>query len=270
MSVELYQGDCLEVMKGLPSGSIDAIIADLPYGTTACAWDVIIPFGPLWAEYKRIIKSRGAIVLFGSQPFTTLLIASNLEWFRYCWVWRKERGQNFLLAKKQPLKSHEDISVFCQGQCVYNPQMTTAPESNIRQPQRHTAHYSEVYNHKKMASVDYDPTKRFPLSVLSFSCGRARDKVHPNEKPVALLEYLIRTYTNLGETVLDNTMGSGTTGIAAINTRRSFIGIELRQDYFDIAQRRISEAQQQVSDAKEQLTIDIDIELPVQMSIDME
>ena len=233
----LLHGDCLDLMATIESG-IDMILCDLPYGTTACKWDTVIPFDALWAHYKRVIKPNGAIVLFGVEPFSSSLRSSNLKMYRYDWVWVKERGQNFANAKKQPMRSHEMISVFYPKQPTYNPIMTPAPTANIRKPQYHTAHKSEVYGMNKMPSIDYDATMRYPLSCLNFNGGRARDKMHPTQKPVALCEYLIRTYTNEGETVLDNCMGSGTTGIACLNTGRNFIGIEKDQKYFEIARNR--------------------------------
>ena len=215
------------------------ILCDLPYGTTACKWDTVILFEPLWEQYKRVIKKNGAIVLFGSEPFSSYLRSSNFKMYRYDWVWIKERGQNFASAKKQPMRSHEIVSIFYSKQPTYNPIMTPAPKANIRKPQYHTAHRSEVYGMNKMPSGDYDMTMRYPLSCINFSGGRARDKVHPTQKPVALCEYLIRTYTHEGETVLDNCMGSGTTGIACLNTGRNFIGIEKDPKYFEIARNRI-------------------------------
>ncbi len=236
---KLLQGNCLEKMKDIPDGSVDMVLTDPPYGTTACKWDSIIPLVPMWQRLKQVIKSNGAIIMTASQPFTTNLINSNRLWFRYELIWQKERGQNFIQAKRQPLKSHENILVFYNKQPVYNPQMDDAPKENIRKPQYHTSHKTEVYRINKMPSHDYDMTKRYPKSVLFFKSGRARDKIHPTQKPVALMEYLIKTYTNEGETVLDFAMGSGTTGVACGNLNRNFIGIELDETYFEMANKRI-------------------------------
>ena len=231
-------------MKDIADGSVDMVLADPPYGwgTTACKWDSIIPLVPMWEQLKRIIKPNGAIVMTASQPFTTTLIASNMKMFKYEYVWLKERGQNFVSAKKQFMRAHEVCCVFYKKQPTYNPQMTAALKENIRKPQYHTAHKSNVYGLNKMPSKDYDPTKRYPLSFGKFNTGRARDKLHPTQKPVALMEYLIKTYTNENEIVLDFTMGSGTTGVACKNLNRDFIGIELDEKYFEIAKKRILES----------------------------
>jgi DNA modification methylase len=239
MKQEIWHGDCLELMKDIPDGSIDMILCDLPYGVTGCKWDTVIPFEPLWKQYNRIIKQDGAIALFGSQPFTSALVMSNPKMFKYEWIWLKGRGQNFAHAKKQPMRGHESILVFYLKQPTYNPIMTEAPEKNIRKPQYHTTHFTELYNVNKMPSLDYDPTKRYPLSYQMFSVGRGRDKKHPNEKPVELLEYLIKTYTNEGDLVLDNCAGSGSTLVAAKNLNRQFIGIEKEEKYYNICLERL-------------------------------
>lgn len=234
--IKLLHGDCLELMKDIPDKSIDMILCDLPYGTTQNKWDSIIPFEPLWEQYNRIIKNNGAIVLFGSEPFSTELRHSNRKMFRYDWVWRKSRFANQILAKKQPLKITENISVFGIRSPVYYPQglircdKITKQGSNITDNIgggiRKTAYRQEFTN--------------YPRNILEFASeGKT---VHPTQKPVALLEYLIKTYTNEGETVLDNCMGSGSAGVACLNTNRNFIGIELDDKYFEIAKRRISEA----------------------------
>jgi len=235
----LLQGDCLIEMPKIPDNSIDMILSDPPYGTTACKWDSIIPLEPMWKQLKRIAKINAAIVMTTSQPFTTTLIASNMKMFRYEYIWLKIRGQNFLQAKKQFMKAHEVCLIFYQKQSLYNPQMTKISAKDIRKPQRHTAHKSEVYNVKKMSSIDYDPYKRYPLSYGLFPSGRARDKLHPSQKPIALMEYLIKTFTNEKDIVLDFAMGSGTTGIACKNLNRKFIGIELNKKYYRIALKRI-------------------------------
>ena len=232
--VKLIQGDCLEVMKSIPDKSIDAIICDLPYGTTACKWDSVIPFEPLWAQYKRIIKDNGAIVLTASQPFTTALISSNLKDFKYCLVWDKTKSGNFALAKKQPMKSHEDICLFYAKQPSYNPQM------EIRGKIRKKGGGLPSDNFGITPTISYNNTY-YPKSILTFSTGSRVDHHHPTQKPVALMEYLIKTYTNEGDTVLDNCMGSGTTGVACKNLSRKFIGIEQDANYFEIASKRIYE-----------------------------
>ena len=233
--IELIQGDCLEKMKDIPDGSIDMILCDLPYGTTACKWDTIIPFEPLWEQYKRIIKDNGAIVLTASQPFTSALVMSNIKMFKYCWVWNKAKAANYVNAKKQPLKIHEDIAVFCKGN-NYNPQKTIG---KFRKKGGYTVN--------REVAVAQNPTVSFndtyyPKSILNFSVAGNKDStLHPTQKPVALFEYLIKTYTNEGDLVLDNCMGSGTTGVACKNLNRNFIGIELDPDYFKIAEKRINE-----------------------------
>ena len=239
MSVKLLQGDCLELMKDIPDGSVDMILADLPYGTTACKWDTIIPFEPLWEQYERVIKDSGAIVLTASQPFTSALVMSNPKLFRYEWVWEKTMASNFALARKQPFKKHENILVFYKRQPTYNPQME---EGKPYVDKRGTG----VRNASVGTSADVKrvPIKnngtRFPSSVQKYSNGN-NGNVHPTQKPVPLFEYLIKTYTNEGDTVLDNVMGSGTTGVACKNLNRKFIGIELDEEYFKIATERINE-----------------------------
>ena len=246
----ITQGDCLEVMKRIPDGSVDMILADLPYGTTACKWDSVIPFAPLWEQYERIIKDNGAIVLTASQPFTTALIASNIDNFKHQWYWNKETGGAFAVAKYRPLSIMEDICVFTKnGERVsYFPIMEEAKPENIRPANKGSSAGSTVPVASGVArSRDgYDNKKRYPRNVLTYN-GRAGElnplkRVHPTQKPVALLEYLIRTYTNEGETVLDNVIGSGTTAVAAIITGRNFIGIEQETEYVKIARRRVDEA----------------------------
>ena len=229
----IYNEDCLEGMKRIPDKSIDMILCDLPYGTTACKWDSIIPFEPLWEQYERIIKDNGAIVLTASQPFTTVLINSNIKRFRYSWIWEKEQGVNFLMAKKQPLKVHEDICVFSKKQTVYNPQMTEGKPYISGKGDS-----GEVTGRVKKVQTKNNGT-RYPKSVIQF---KRETGLHPTQKPVELFEYLIKTYTNEGETVLDNCMGSGTTAIACINTNRNYIGFELDKHYCEIANERIQKA----------------------------
>jgi len=239
VDIKLIQGDCLERMKEIPDGSVDMVLTDPPYGTTACKWDSVIPFEPMWAQLKRVIKPNGAIVLFGSQPFTSALIASNFREFRYSWIWDKSRPSNPQLAKKQPLKTHEDVCVFYRKFPVYKPQgLIEIPESDRK------VHKPEPNSLGHCVRKPYVQTHtNYPKAILSIKAERG---LHPTQKPVALMEYLIRTYTNEGETVLDFTMGSGTTGVACVNTNRNFIGIELDQGYFDIACKRIEDAQRRV------------------------
>ena len=249
MSATLHHGDCLEVMRGIASGSVDLILCDLPYGTTACAWDSVIPFEPLWAAYKRIIRGNGTIVLTAAQPFTSTLICSNLEWFKYAWVWNKVLPRGHLNAKKQPMRLHEDIAVFSRGATLYNPQKSTGHVRKVaRTKYDKGGDGSQVYG-REQRDTFYDSDERYPTTIITHSTADQRGKVHPTQKPVALMEYLIRTYTNAGDTVLDNCMGSGTTGVAAIQSGRRFIGIERDPDYFAICQKRIGEARGPVLDA---------------------
>ena len=240
--IKLMQGDCLERMKEIESGSVDMILTDPPYGTTACKWDSIIPLEPMWEQLKRVIKPNGAIVMTASQPFTTTLIASNMKMFRYCWVWDKKVGSNLFQAKKAPLKTHEDIAVF--GESVkYNPQMTKKDKPQKQGKYKKINDSSGVTNKaakNRLAGKVY--THSYPKTIQTFSKERRSQKqLHPTQKPVALMEYLIKTYTNEGETVLDFTMGSGSTGVACKNLDRDFIGIEMDEGYFRIANERIGE-----------------------------
>lgn len=234
--MQLYNGDCLEVMSDLPPASIDLILCDLPYGTTACKWDIIIPFEPLWEQYKRIIKDNGAICLFGSEPFSTELRHSNLQMFRYDWIWEKEQGANFMLCKYQPYKVHEIISVFSKKKHLYIPQMT---EGKPYVSGKGTS--GDITNNVIKTQTKNNGT-RYPRSIQRFNTEKSKGSLHPTQKPVKLLEYLIKTYTNENATVLDNCMGSGSTGVAAVNTNRRFIGIEKDNKYFDIAKQRIDAA----------------------------
>ena len=234
--IDLRHGDCLELMKDIPDKSIDMILCDLPYGTTQNKWDSVIPLEPLWEQYKRIIKDNGVIVLTSQGIFTAKLILSNEKWFKYKWVWEKSKATNFLNAKKQPLRKHEDMCVFYNKQPKYNPQMTEGEpyDKGIRKNQL-TGSYGE-FNPVHVKSEG----KRYPTDVVYFKTAESEGKVyHSTQKPVALLEYLIKTYTNEGELVLDNCMGSGSTGVACLNTNRKFIGIELDENYFNIAKERI-------------------------------
>ena len=240
--IELWQGDCLELMKDIPDKSVDCIITDLPYGTTQCKWDTIIPFEPLWKQYNRIIKDNGAIVLFGTEPFSSHLRLSNLKNYKYDWIWDKVKGTGFLNAKRQPMRNHELISVFYKKQCTYNPQKTYGHKmkKSYRSKDLQTDVYGEMKN-----DYTYESTERYPRSIQVFSTDTQNSSLHPTQKPVALIEYLIKTYTNDGELVFDSCMGSGTTGVACINTNRRFIGIELDNNYFEIAKNRISEVEQE-------------------------
>jgi DNA modification methylase len=241
--MRLYKGDCLEVMKEIESGSIDAIITDPPYGTTACKWDSVIDFKLMWEQLNRIIKPNGAIVLFGSEPFSSALRMSNINNYKYDWIWEKSRGSNFMLAKKQPLKYHEQIHIFYKKQPKYNPIMRQAKPHLIdkRTNLNPTATKGALIPNRKLpAKRKKDNGLRYPKSVINFkSCA---NQVHPTQKPVLLMEYLIKTYTNENETVLDFTMGSGSTGVACVNTNRKFVGIEMDSNYFEIAEQRIKEA----------------------------
>ena len=235
----LLQGDCLEKMKQIVTGSVDMILTDPPFGTTQNKWDSIIPLEPMWEQLRRIIKPNGAIVMTASQPFTSVLITSNLKMFKYCWTWNKKQSTGFLNAKKQPLRVIEDVCVFYSKQCTYNPLM------EVRGKPRNKGGYG-----KKGGSDNYgryEQTKAFnneyyPTNLIEISNAKQKGKVHPTQKPVALMEYLIKTYTNEGETVLDFTMGSGSTGVSCKNLNRDFIGIELDETYFNIAKERIANA----------------------------
>lgn len=242
MEYKLYNGDCLELMKHIEDKSIDMILCDLPYGTTQCKWDIIIQFDKLWEQYNRIIKDNGAIVLFGSEPFTSLLICSNVKNFKYNWIWQKNKCTGFLNAKKQPLNDHETISVFYKKQCTYNPQMTVAERiykrGLVKRSKKDDLQQSECYGEQK-SFIQEDSGLRYPKRIQYFNNNDTRNQLHPTQKPVELCEYLIRTYTNEGEVVLDNCMGSGSTGVACVNTNRNFIGIEMDNTYFEVAKNRI-------------------------------
>jgi len=237
----LHLGDCLEVMQGIPDGSVDAVICDPPYGTTACKWDVVIPFEPMWGALKRIVKPNGAIVLMASQPFTSALVMSNVAMFKYEWIWEKTRGSNPYLAKFQPLRCHESVLVFSEGAARYYPQKVDGKEYKINKNSGGRVAKDTKTNNRDFGGAIN--SCRFPRSVQTLKNASLEMGLHPTQKPVALMEYLIRTYTNPGETVLDFTFGSGTTGVAAANTGRRFIGIERDPDYFTAASARIRTAQ---------------------------
>lgn len=237
MKPVLHLGDCLEVMKGIPDASVDLVLCDLPYGTTRNKWDSVIDLELLWREYERVC--RGAIVLTAQAPFDKVLGASNLSMLRYEWIWEKTEATGHLNAKRCPMKAHENVLVFYKSLPTYNPQKTTGHvrKTAIRVNAKPSTNYGA---HSNMPP--YDSTERYPRSVLKFSTDKQRSKLHPTQKPVALMEYLIRTYTNEGDLVLDNCMGSGTTGVACANTGRRFIGIERDPTYFLIAAGRIQGA----------------------------
>jgi site-specific DNA-methyltransferase (adenine-specific) len=233
MTSYIKQGDCLELMKEIPDGSVDMILCDLPYGTTYCKWDAVIPFEPLWEQYNRVIKDNGPIVLFGAEPFFSEVIKSNARQYRYDWIWIKSKPVGHLRANKQPLRSHENIAVFSKKSPTYFPQDLVAIQPRVIK----RTNTGGVYG-KQAGMPSVQKFTNYPRTVLSFG---VEEGLHPTQKPVALLEYLIKTYTNPGEVVLDNCMGSGSTGVACANTGRSFIGFELDPGYFEIAQKRIQE-----------------------------
>lgn len=240
---EILLGDCLELMKDIPNGSIDMILCDLPYGTTACKWDTIIPFDKLWEQYERIIKPNGAIVLFGSEPFSSLLRTSNLKRFRYDWIWEKTKAGNFQIVKYQPLKYHEIISVFSLNTHNYYPIKVEASESSKSRYKYAISKSKGKLNHIASGVFNYsenhDKEFKNPSSIIK--CKSDTFTLHPTQKPVALFEYLIKTYTNEGELVLDNTAGSGTTAIACLNTNRQFIVMEQDPNYFEKIKKRVED-----------------------------
>ena len=237
-NIKLIQGDCLEKMKEIGDKSVDAIICDPPYGTTACKWDSIIPLEPMWEQLKRVIKPNGAIVMTASQPFTTTLIASNMKMFKYCWVYQKPQGVDPFMAKKRPLNNIEDVVVFAEKQPTYNPQKTVGKPYKVVRDKKPRLHELTGQTLKQTETVNMGD--RLPTRILYFNQQRG---LHPTQKPVALMEYLIKTYTNEDDTVLDFAMGSGSTGVACVNTNRKFIGIEMDEKYYDIACERIKDVQ---------------------------
>ena len=241
--MKLFNGDCLEVMKKLEDNSVDAIICDPPYGTTSCKWDSVIPFEPMWKQLKRIIKPNGAIALFGSEPFSSALRMSNIKNYKYDWIWDKKIPSGMSYARFQPMRQCENIVVFCDGKTNYNAQMV------LRDKPIKSGGMSkgETTNNQKLKALKKTYTHKNPTTLIRFNKIRRGSK-HPTQKPVALMEYLIKTYTNEGETVLDFTMGSGTTAIACLNTNRNFIGIELNKKYFEIAKARIENASKKRND----------------------
>lgn len=238
MKLKLMQGDCLELLKTLPDNSVDFVCADMPYGTTKCKWDTIIPLKPLWEELKRVVKPRAAIALFSQTPFDKVLGCSNLPMLRYEWIWEKTNATGFFNAQKMPLKAHENVLVFYQKLPAYNAQKTTG---HTRRTTARKNIGSEVYG-EGAKETHYDSTERYPRSVLQFQSDRYKSNLHPTQKPLALLEYMVRTYSDEGDTVLDFCMGSGTSGVAAVTLDRNFIGMELEPKYFEISQVRITNA----------------------------
>ena len=232
--VDLYEGDCLNILPKLADNSVDMLLVDLPYGTTACKWDSVIPLDQLWKQYNRICKKNAAMVFTAAQPFTTILASSNIENFKYECIWEKPQGTNPMNAKVMPLKSHENILVFYRKKPTYNPQMWySTPYSGFSS---NVSKIGEVYGSQQSKHRDNPEGSRYPKTILKYKQEKG---LHPTQKPVGLMEYLIKTYTNEDEIVLDNTMGSGTTGVACMNTNRKFIGIESDKKYFDIAKQRI-------------------------------
>lgn len=243
MEIDLRYGDCLDIMQEIPNNSIDCIICDLPYGTTACSWDVIIPFDKLWLEYNRIIKDNGAIILFGQEPFSSLLRVSNLSDYRYDIYWEKERLTNINQVKRRVGKTVETISVFYKKQCTYNPQMIKY-EGKPRSNKVKNGKLGKLSDCNEKPVFEYKDTGyRYPTQVWKFKRDCLTSNLHPTQKPLALLEELVKTYSNENDTILDNCMGSGTTGVACKNLNRNFIGIEKDENYFDIAKERIEKCQ---------------------------
>ena len=257
--IRLIEGDCLEVMPTLEPGPVDLILADLPYGTTACKWDTIIPFEPLWANYKRLLKPRGAVVLTASQPFTSMLVMSNLSMFKYTWTWVKSRPGGFVSAKLKPLKATEDVVVFSEGATAngsarnmpYFPQYLVPNSKVWKRPARYKGSEGTRYMRESHALERTAEFTGYPRDVIEIP-NPNKEVFHPTQKPVALFEYLIKTYSNEGETVLDNTIGSGTTAIACLNTGRKCVGIERDGSYFGIAVKRVKEAELPLLTGKQQ------------------
>jgi site-specific DNA-methyltransferase (adenine-specific) len=234
---QIIQGDCLEVMRDIPDKSVDMILCDLPYGTTACKWDTIIPFEPLWEQYERVIKDNGAIVLTASQPFTSALVMSNPKMFKYSWIWDKVKPSGFQVAKYRPMMRQEDVLVFGKGRINYNPIMTL--REKVKTSRVYSSSDSNPLKNNDGKNRTY--THKYPQSILTFSNAVQKGKIHPTQKPVALFEYLIRTYTNEGEIVLDNCAGSFTTAVACDNTNRNWICIEKEEEYCNIGLTRVND-----------------------------
>lgn len=248
----VHEGDCLELMREIPDGSVDMILCDLPYGTTAAKWDSIIPIEPLWEQYLRIVKDNGAIVLTAIEPFASTLRMNDIKKYRHEWIWDKEAAGNFIQAKNHPLRVHENVLVFSKNKVNYYPILTDAKPENIR-PLGASKQKSDFMGKVSQGEFKdkYNPKKRYPKSIITYNARTKEcnsvNRLHPTQKPVALFEYLIRTYTNEGDVVLDNCIGSGTTAVAAINTGRQFIGIEKEPEYVEIANERIAKARAEVA-----------------------
>ena len=244
--IKLYLGDCLNIMNNITDHSVDMVLCDLPYGTTSCSWDTIIPFEPLWEQYHRICKENAVIALFASQPFTSMLIMSNIKEFRHEWIWIKNRGSNFANTVREPMKEHEEILIFSKGKWTYNKQMQERTGGGLDRAKYNVSWRTSSDNYRKFDDRENNQIGelRVPSSWQKFNTETG---LHPTQKPVELCEYLIRTYSNVGDTILDSCMGSGTTGIACLHTDRNFIGIEKEQKYFEIAQDRLNKEQQSQS-----------------------
>lgn len=242
--IQLINDDCLNYMKSIPDGSVDMVLCDLPYGTTSCAWDIVIPFEALWSVYNRVVKNNGAVLLFGIEPFSSYLRLSNIKNYKYDWYWEKERLTNIAQVKKRAGKTIETISVFYKKQPVYNPQMTIYSGKPRTNKVKNGKLGVLTDSQEKRVHEYKDDGLRYPTQLLKFQRDCLKSNLHPTQKPVALLEYLIKTYTNEGELVLDNCMGSGSTGVACVNLNRRFIGIEKEKNYFDIAKDRIYKVHQ--------------------------
>jgi len=234
--IELKLGDCLQLMFEIPDNSVDMVFCDMPYGTTACKWDSVLDLDLLWVQYKRLIKADGVIALTAAQPFTTNLICSNKEWFKYCWYWHKNQGTNFFHAKRMPIRKIEEVLVFSTSNKAYKPQITSG---HIPTQSAKGTSTGNIYHGNNIRNEQGGKTTRYPDNVLQFKCVSNYKRMHPSEKPIELIEYLIKTYTNAGDVVLDNCMGSGTTGVACKKLNRKFIGIELDDTYFETAKKRI-------------------------------
>jgi DNA modification methylase len=244
----IEQGDCLELLKQIPSGCLNMVLCDLPFGGTHNAWDRRIPLNYLWEQYRRVVKPNAAIVLFGTQPYTSELVASNPSWFRYSLVWRKTTVTGYLNAKKMPLRQHEDILVFYGSLPTYNPQKTSGHARKVSTAS-HKRNCVKTPNYGEHGLSTYDSTERYPTSVLDFPTDKQKSSLHPTQKPVALMEYLIRTYTDEGDLVLDNCMGSGTTAVAATNSCRHYLGFDISDEYCEVARRRIALFEEQLANA---------------------
>ena len=249
--INLYNDDCLKILPTLKEKSVDFVLTDLPYGITSCKWDNVIPFKQMWTELKKNTKDNSCVVFFGSEPFSSHLRLSNLDWYKYDWIWHKNNTSGFALAKKQPMRNHEIISVFYKKQCTYNyikepRQMTEASKKRMKYDFSTTKGKNQQQNGiQKVKFIPEDKDLSYPKTIKYFEniANNSKNRVHPTQKPIPLLEYLIKTYTNENDTVLDFTMGSGSTGVACKNLNRNFIGIELDTEYFNIAKKRIDEVQ---------------------------